>query len=395
MLAERTIHLPMRGEVGIEQVNTCYAEPAGVRLYQVYAETAGSDAFGAFYERTSEDNGRTWSAPARWYEPEVTPQGVVRRGEGALFLDEGRGRLLQFYNHALYPEGHFSGEVERFHRIFYRVSGDGGRTWGEGRQIVVVGGDERSWAPGVVYGENGMAVSFCAPLQLADGTLVLPVQRCPRGFDAADPWSILWEAGCLLGRWAGDELAWQMGELVSLPAEVSTRGLCEPTFAELPEGRLLMVCRGSNVRRPDLPGHKWLSLSTDGGRTWSAAEPFTYAGGQPFFSPATGSRLLRLSTGQLYWIGNIVPENPAGNSPRYPLQMAAVDEAGPGLIEESVRVIEDRRPGDAPSVQLSNFRVYEDRQTGELVLTMARFQERGEAYLHTPAYQYRWRLSGP
>jgi hypothetical protein len=155
-----------------------------------------------------------------------------------------------------------------------------------------------------------------------------------------------------------------------------------------------MVCRGSNSTIPHVPGRKWRAISRDGGRIWSAPAPFTYKDGEAFFSPATGSRLIRSSrTGKLYWIGNITPSNPDGNRPRYPLQIAEVDEAAKALRRQSVHIIEDRQPEDSPLVQFSNFRVYEDRETGDLVLILARIQERQRDERKTdftsPAYEYR------
>lgn len=390
MKVERNVLIPLRSGVGIYLVNTCYRRRAGLGLFQVYAESAGSDAFGAFFQRASEDNGRTWSPPSLVFQPEQTPEGVVRLGESALFLDEDKDAILHFYNHSLYPAGHFTGDVERCTRIFLRVSFDGGRTFSSGQQVVQKGYDSEHWASGVIYNQNSMPISFCAPVKTSRGLLVLPAQRCPISSDFEHPFSMKWEAGCLIGRWVGPEIEWELGEMVCLPADVSSRGLCEPAIAELADGSLLMICRASNAGLRDVPGHKWWSVSRDSGHSWSVPAPLTYADGRSFFSPATGCRLIRHSkNGKLYWIGNIVPSNPDGNRPRCPLQIAEVHDQKPALIAETVRVIEDRREGDSPAVQFSNFRVYEDRETAEFVLTMARFQEKSEDDLNSPAYQYR------
>jgi hypothetical protein len=42
-----------------------------------------------------------------------------------------------------------------------------------------------------------------------------------------------------------------------------------------------------------------------------------------------------------------------------------------------MRAIDERGPDDSPDVQLSNFRFYQDRETGHLVVLMTRFCERG------------------
>jgi hypothetical protein len=403
----REVLIPIRDGRGVYQVNTCYRAAHGLGLFQLYSEMEGSDTFGAVYHRLSDDNGRTWSEPALDFRPHdvqegwlqgVSPggiRGVHRWGESALFLDEDNGAVLHFFNDDIYPQGSYSGDVRKYTRILIRTSRDGGQSFDDGTQLVQKGFDPVRWAAGVERGRNSIATSFCAPIKTATGAILFPVQRCPLDSDFAQSFLIQWQAGCFVGRWSGDTLEWDLGEFVCIDPAVSSRGLTEPTVAELGDGALLMVCRGSNHTIPDVPGRKWCATSTDGGLTWSEPAPLAYADGTPFFSPATGSRLIRHSvSGKLYWIGNIVPENPDGNRPRYPLQIAEVDEAKRALTADTVRVIEDRREGDSPAVQFSNFRVYEDRKTHEFVLVMARFQERGDQELASPAYEYRIQVEG-
>lgn len=392
MKVTREVLIPAEEGAAVMEVNTCYRSPQGLGLLQQYSEVVGSDTFGRYFQRSSEDNGRTWSQPRLIFRPRQTPQGMVRWGEGTLFLDEARGTIIHWHNHDLYPADHYTGEVRTRTRILLQVSGDGGESWTPARQLVQRGHDPEHWAEGVFVGRNCIAISFCAPITTRQGRVLLPAQLCPLGSDYSNSWLIKWEAGCFLGEWVGRRLEWERSQFVRIDPALSSRGLCEPTLAELEDGRLLMVCRGSNYTMPQAPGYKWFATSGDGGDSWSPPAPFTYADGRPFYSPATGSRLLRTRRGRLYWIGNITPDNPDGNRPRYPLQIAQVDEGRLGLVPGSVRLIEDRQPGDPPAVQFSNFRVYEDRETGDLLLAMARIQERGEADLSSPSYQYRLRL---
>jgi hypothetical protein len=143
-------------------------------------------------------------------------------------------------------------------------------------------------------------------------------------------------------------------------------------LAELADGRLLMVLRGSNDRQPALPGYRWVAFSHDRGWTWTAPVPWTYANGGGFFSPASCSQLLTHSSGRIFWLGNLTPENPRGNRPRYPFVVGEVDRSSGLLIEGSVRVVDDRRPGDSADLALSNFSAREDRVTGEIVLHLTR-----------------------
>jgi hypothetical protein len=146
----------------------------------------------------------------------------------------------------------------------------------------------------------------------------------------------------------------------------------EPTLATLADGRLIMVLRGSNDKKPDLPGYRWIAYSSDGGWKWTKPEPWTYTGGEPFFSPSSCSQLLRHSSGRLFWLGNISSANPRGNRPRYPFWIGEVDSRSGLLVRESLRVVDDRQPGEDERLTLSNFCAREDRETREIVVHMTR-----------------------
>jgi hypothetical protein len=163
-----------------------------------------------------------------------------------------------------------------------------------------------------------------------------------------------------------------MSDLIRGDPERSTRGMVEPTIAELDGGRLILVMRGSNDRRPEQPSYRWVSHSTDGGWKWTKPEPWTYDHGEPFFSPSACSQLLRHSSGRLYWLGNINPANPKGNRPRYPFQIGEVDRTSGRLLRASVRLVDDLQPGEDPLLTLSNFYAREDRRTREICLHMTR-----------------------
>jgi len=194
------------------------------------------------------------------------------------------------------------------------------------------------------------------------------------------------ESAVLIGTWLeGGRIEWQLSQRVANTPDRSSRGAFEPTIAELPDGRILMVMRGSSTR--STPGRKWFSISRDGGFTWEPIQPWTYSDGTPFFSPSSCSQLLPHSSGRLYWLGNITPRPPAGNSPRYPFVVGLVDPAGGLLVRDSVAVIDDRREGDSDRLMLSNFMACEDRETGDILLHMSRpFAGKG---FTSPAYLYR------
>src|SRR5690606_11293497 len=126
-----------------------------------------------------------------------------------------------------------------------------------------------------------------------------------------------------------NEIEWRTGKAVPYDVELTTRGLCEGTIEELSDGRIAMILRGSNAGRPDLPGYKWTTFSTDGGVTWNKAVPLGCDDGTLLESSATGSKLFRSATdGRLYWIGNLCLNGAraSGNWPRSPLVIAQIQE---------------------------------------------------------------------
>jgi hypothetical protein len=163
-----------------------------------------------------------------------------------------------------------------------------------------------------------------------------------------------------------------MSSLVEADPARSTRGMIEPTVAELEGRRVLMVMRGSNDKKPHLPGYRWVSYSGDGGWKWSPPKPWTYTDGEPFYSPSACSQLLRHSSGRLFWLGNITSANPRGTRPRYPFCVGEVDLRTGLLARDSVRVVDDRGPGEDELLTLSNFSAREDRASRNIVLHMTR-----------------------
>lgn len=219
------------------------------------------------------------------------------------------------------------------------------------------------------------------PVALADGTILVPCQISTAGPDGIyrNPGGgyTFTDAAVIRGRWKPDlSIAWELSQRVAVDPLKSTRGMIEPTLGVLADGRVLMVMRGSNGGTKDpqhaLPAHRWHSLSADGGRTWTAPEPWTYDDGQPFHSPSSCSQLVHHSGGGLFWIGNICPRNPQANSPRYPLVIGEVDPRDGRLRRDTVVTVDDRRPGEAGSLMLSNFFAREDRRTRDIVIHLTR-----------------------
>lgn len=349
-----------------------YSKPSGVEMISLEQRWSRSDTIDVVFRRTSKDNGRTWSAPVESKTGEKRPDGMWRRHSRAGYADPRSKHLLEFWMEAVLPADDPL-EGLRNYGVYYSVDG------GEKRQIIQSGPgfDARHPLPGVELGRNGYMLGDhgSAPITSPEGDILVPFQIFPaKDGKLYNPgggytWS---DAAVARGRWKGKGLEWTISNLVLGDPAVTTRGMVEPTIAFLDKRRVLMVLRGSNDKKAELPGYKWYSLSTDGGRTFPPATAWTYTDGAPFFSPSACSLLLPHSNGRLYWLGNITPENPNGNRPRYPFVMGEVDRETGLLRRASVREIDTRQAGENELLTLSNFFAHEDRETREIVLYMTR-----------------------
>jgi hypothetical protein len=183
---------------------------------------------------------------------------------------------------------------------------------------------------------------------------------------------------------------------LNIAPELSSRGLDENALVELGDGRIAAVCRGDNSAFPDKPGYKWLSFSHDDGQTWSAPVPLPTTGGEPLESGANGSAFFRsVKNGRLYWMGNLAlrGERPNGNWPRSPLVIVEVQEEPFAFKRETIFAVDERNYNDSPRVQMSNFRFYQDRENGEVVIFLTRYGEFSEKeWMLADYYRYRVRM---
>lgn len=397
----------------------------GMRREEVRSLVRSSDWRDTVRRRTSEDNGRTWSDWELVYEEaptqgEWTESGGARPG-GTGPYDPVSGRLIKPVFQRLVkgdPRKAMS-EIWSGNRLFcdhgfYQLSDDNGRTWGEARQLRYEEGpvfDPENWGDPEYFRANEMYIGSAAVL--SNGSVVIsatvPVPfRDEEDEKIASVFPNTYRDGCVagamcfVGRWneARQDYDWTPSESMFVPRRASTRGLVELSISELVSGHLLLIMRGSNTGLDPVacPGRKWFSVSRDGGMTWRAVADLRYDTGEPFYSPASISRMIRSTkTGKLYWAGNIPDVPPDGNSPRYPLQIVEIDEELPAFKKETVTVIDDRDPErDSEHLQLSNFALLENRETQDMELYLTRLGENGGGpeIWTANAYKYTLGLSG-
>lgn len=344
-----------------------------------YLET-GDDLYDHGERAYSTDNGQTWSPHSIYTMRQERAGGTLRRLEMNGYVDPVNGNLLHIGMEAIMPNDSPADGMTQWY-MTYRTSLDHGQTTRICEQIIQKGNYtaahplEPAWVGknAVMYGAEG-SILHTRQGQLLIATMLTPLG--PDGKYANLGGQYTWtEILFLIGRWQDDgRIEWQSGPRIAIDPSLSTRGLAEPTLAQMDDGRILMVMRGSNSGHHDLPGYKWYSVSSDGGATWTAPEPWGYADGRSFFSPASFSQLLRHSTGRHFWFGNISPSNVAGNSPRHPLVFGEVDPVTLRLKVESVTIIDTLQPDDHPSTQFSNFTAHEDRANGDILVHMPRLR---------------------
>lgn len=269
------------------------------------------------------------------------------------------------------------------YKNWYRISTDQGKSFSELKLIVVGGHTKGNPVPQVLLGRNGFTTPFTSPIfKNKKGEILVPVNLHPwddqkgKIYNPADAF-LFGDSGVLIAKWnhSMTDVTWEFGKWLRIDHNRSTRGLFEPSLAELNDGKsFAMVCRGSNFKRPELPSYAWTSFSDDQCRTWTSPQPFTYSDGTPFYVPASCSTLFRARhTGTLYWIGNLSKRNPDGNHPRNPLVIGQVDEKQFGLIKSTVLEIDQYHPeSEVSTVELSNFKVLEHNTRNEIVVVLTR-----------------------
>ena len=350
-----------------------------------------SDGYDDYAISVSRDNGRTWSLPAVRWKSEVVPEGRIRYAEPAALYDAEHDKLIVLIDRTLYPNDQLN--VDADYGLELNVYDPPSGRWIEQRALEFPG-------------DRTPAMSFSFPLKTRQGTLLFPGMRKVLGPDGKavhyrNCWAPVDEAVTVMGRWQEQgHIDWQLGRPLTVAPEVSSRGLDENALFELPDGRIAAVCRGDNSMFPERRGHKWLSFSSDEGSSWSAAVPLPASDGEPIESGARtvphsfGRSKTAASTGWGIW-----PWGAAANVPRatflvHRWYLWTWTIAPWQLKRDTIFAIDERNFNDSQRVQMSNFRFYQDRENGDLVVFLSRYGEFSEKEWMLADY-YRYRVDRP
>jgi len=385
-LISKEIFVPSQNETGVFPGFVTYIDSKKPTLLHRYGWVDASDTYDNFHEMISTDNGKTWSTPELKVKSIPVDGGLIRYIENAAYFDDATQTLLTFVSKSFYPDGKFDSNQSRT----IEVTGRNPKT------------GETLHTHEVDFGQRGgMGCSFCFPIKTRTGRLVVPVFSArvnEQNEFVHHPKSRtnIYDAFMMLGKITDSgAIDWKLSEAIRADDERSTRGFSESTPIELKDGRLAILCRGSNARATDIPGYKWLCFSKDDGDTWTKPIPMTCSDGSTIESSATGAALFRsIKDGQVYFIGNLCADGKRanGNWPRSPLHIAAVDEETVSIKRETITVVDERAGSDTERTQISNFRYYQDRETGDVVIFATRFGE-NETKNWKRANYYRYRVA--
>jgi len=364
----------------------CYVGP-GLERWQIHAFESVSDVWDEVNERFSEDNGRTWSEYRPVPNANRTLKGIlVQEGGGARFYDVSAGVLLEAWVRVIRQ-----GAAYNSHSYFH-ISRDQGRSWTALKQLRYEDGEDFDAGDplkqGYITKNQGTPTGIIRHSNRAILVCVGHANAPDDPDNEARPEK--YGAMCFIGRWNSNtnDYDWIAGNRISGSPRITSRGMAEPAIAELKDGGVLMLLRGSDT--PETPGRRWYAVSSDGGMTFGDIRELMYDDGSSFYTPSTMCGLIRHSaTGKLFYVGNISPVPPKGNWPRYPLIIAEVEEKIPALQRDTVTVIDDRQPGQSDQIQFSNFSLLENRETHELELLITLYGERpGEHWATADCYKY-------
>jgi hypothetical protein len=338
--------------------------------------------------RWSTDNGRTWSEFVPMQpSSNVSYKGVtVWEGGVSRLYDSAAGVLVEMWLRQIAVKGLYNNFT------YCRFSHDFGRTWTTPKQLRYEDGDE--FDPNEPLKPSFLQRNHAYPgsnvLRHSNGALIHCVAHANAANDP-DNDKRAWRMGslCFVGKWdkRAKDYQWTASQRIEISPDWSSRGLMEPEVAELKDKQVLIIWRGSNTAKTD--GRKWFSISTDGGMTLSPVQELKYDDGSRFYSPSSYHRMIRHSvTKKLYWVGNICAEPPSGNSPRYPLIIAEVDEKIPALKKSTVTAIDDRKPEQPAALQFSNFSLMENRETHNLELHLTTYGQNAANVYTADNYKY-------
>jgi hypothetical protein len=381
-------YLPAAGLDAAQWLSVSYIDDHLTRQ-EIHSTSSASDAYIGFQKRISHDNGKTWSdfTPIERVTQQLSGGGLVHY-PGKYTYNPSLKILYQTSLRRLFP-GRALYDYKDHQYIDHTMVL-------ENNQEI-----EMTYESGPLFDPNHPFDSMYQITNRAymgqqvvvdhDGTAYFPLICYPAGED-----NMINQGGVVLMCRERSSGSWTPSNQRYISPNLSSRALLEPDVAILNNGNILVVCRGSNTKGqkhtiyPDsLQARKWFLTSTDGGQTLSPVSEFRYDDGSRFFSPSAIHGFIRSSkNGKLYWVVNITPNEPDGNSPRYPLYLAEIDETIPAVKKDHLILIDDRKENESERLQLSNFTMVENRETLDLEIYITKIGQLPDHFWQGAVFKY-------
>ena len=372
-----------------------YVNGTGLRRVEHQKLQRESDWSNAMFERYSDDNGRTWGEWKDVYSNncEIKANDEINIHYGNETYNPLYGHFVSIGMRRIFFEGH--------EKAYKRYWGNGEDSFVDHSLLVIrkdgkeqrainlikyedgADYDDNNWR-NPEYINNNRAYFGYGVNVLENGEIIFAIapniKSCCRilGADINEVFPSCPEIMCgmIVVRGKFNEALGNYELSFSRPIIISdlksSRGVCEPDVIMLPSGRILAVFRGSNVESKNwktriekgTPTHKWYCYSDNGGKTFTEPVPWHFDDQEVFYSAATICAFVKsIKNQKVYWIGNISNYTSYGNYPRHPLIIAEVNERGL-LVKDTLTTIDKREEADSDKVQLSNFSILQDRETG-------------------------------
>lgn len=413
------LYRPSRDDGVVENYSRRYAANEGLTIIERMSTQSKSDFTDTVVQRISRDNGRTWSdfEAVESKTDESRNQGIhqLTNISGPSVYNSVHGHTVSFGGNRIWKDGsdaaakkYWSGD-SRFmpiHSFITVEDGDGVKytelvKYQSGNDF-----DPSNWLDPEFFFRNVCLVHGSIEVT-NDGDILftaeVPMRACCEmlGRDINDyfPSAPDFPCGIVLmrGHFDGRRYELTCGRPIVIDEKRSTRGFNEPAMTMLENGRIVVITRGSNAKMSwygedfvKMDGHKWYAYSDDGGKTFSEPIPWRYDDGTIIHSSATCARIVRdPKTGRRYWIGNITSPEVDGNFPRYPLCMVELERTTGLAVKSSFTIIDTKREGEPERIQLSNFNLLQNRETGELEVMLSKIGQYPENVFKADVWRYR------
>jgi hypothetical protein len=371
-----------------------YVGHEGLERFQVRTLQVHDDVYQDAAIRHSQDNGRTWSDFRRDPERDIVVKGGYAQ-EPYIFsgcYDPASRRMVRtilMRTHQGDPR--VAGYKTMWDHTLWQTSADDGHTWDTPRLLKYEAGAEFSPLEfgNREYLDHNRSYSGYNVIALKDGRIATACCVTTQITNEAREKESVCGVILFTAKWDGGRQTyeWSHSNPVAVSRRISDRGLMEPWVAQLQSGDLFIDMRGNATTAN--PGRNFYAVSKDGGATLSEARDLRFDDRTQFYAPSSLSMMWRHSQNRrLYWFGNISAKPTSGNSPRYPLCIAEVDEIQPALKRSSLTTIDDYDPKtQTAAVQFSNFSLIEDRRTHAFEIYMTVWGEYPNVY-QANVYRY-------